>query len=178
MCNVETPNLGDAQFGRLYSNYLYRGDKIMYQQFFSFGNFWVMPFWFLMIFCPWWSQSEKLMRGLVGWIGILVPAVLYIVSIAPQIGGLGFILSPPQLDSVARLLGSPEGATIGWLHFLSFDLFVGRWIFLDSRERGISAWLISPSLFFTLMLGPIGLMAYIIIRTIIPNTNTPPINKE
>jgi hypothetical protein len=30
-----------------------------------------------------------------------------------------------------------------FLHFLAFDLFVGRWVYLDSRERGISALLMA-----------------------------------
>ena len=63
-------------------------------------------------------------------------------------------------------LGEPAGATIGWVHFLAFDLFVGRWAYLDSRERSISAWLMAPVLFFTLMFGPMGFVLYLVLRTI------------
>jgi hypothetical protein len=67
---------------------------------------------------------------------------------------------------VAALLGTPAGATIGWAHFLAFDLFVGRWAYLDSRERAISAWLMAPVLFFVLMLGPIGFLLYLAVRAV------------
>ncbi len=70
----------------------------------------------------------------------------------------------PTLDTVATLLGSEAGATIGWVHFLAFDLFVGRWAYLDSQKRSISAWLMAPILYFTLMLGPIGFLLYLLVR--------------
>jgi hypothetical protein len=63
------------------------------------------------------------------------------------------------------MLGSPEGATVAWVHFLAFDLFVGRWIYLDARTRELPWWATSPLLFLTLMLGPIGLLAYLLVRT-------------
>ena len=52
----------------------------------------------------------------------------------------------------------------GWVHFLAFDLFVGRWVYLDSRENVINAWIMAPVLFFCLMLGPIGLLLYLSVR--------------
>jgi hypothetical protein len=62
------------------------------------------------------------------------------------------------------LLGSAAGATIAWIHFIAFDLFVGRRIYVDSQERRISAWVTAPALFLTLMLGPAGFLFYLVIR--------------
>jgi hypothetical protein len=61
---------------------------------------------------------------------------------------------------MAALLGTPEGATVAWAHFLAFDLFVGRWIFQDGVRVGLSAWLLSPLLFVVLMVGPLGFLLY------------------
>jgi hypothetical protein len=74
------------------------------------------------------------------------------------------VLLTPSLSTIAALLGSEAGATIAWAHFLAFDLFVGRWIYLDSRERGLSAWLVSPLLVLTLLVGPLGLLGYLVAR--------------
>jgi len=52
------------------------------------------------------------------------------------------------------------------VHFLAFDLFVGRWIYLDSRRRQVSPWLMAPLLFLTLMLGPAGLLLYLAVRPV------------
>lgn len=123
----------------------------------------VMPFWLLMIFAPRLKVTAALMRWPVA---PLLPALAYLVLVAPKMPGLLPMFMQPKLPEIAALLGSPEGATIGWIHFLAFDVFVGRWIYLDSRERGITAWLISPVLFLTLMFGPVGLLSYLAIQAV------------
>jgi hypothetical protein len=53
------------------------------------------------------------------------------------------------------------------VHFLAFDLFVGRWVYLDARERGLSPWLVSPVLVLVLMVGPLGLATYLGLRAVL-----------
>ena len=89
--------------------------------------------------------------------------MVYTVLLLSQIGGTAGSLLNPSLAGIASLLGTPAGATTGWVHFLAFDLFVGRWAYLDSRARGISAWQVSPALFFILMAGPLGLLLYLVV---------------
>jgi Domain of unknown function (DUF4281) len=92
------------------------------------------------------------------------PAALYAALVIPRFAEVWRVVSRPELSGVAALLGSPVGATVSWLHFLAFDLFVGRWIYLDGRERGAPAWVMAPMLFLTLMLGPFGFLLYLIVR--------------
>ena len=70
------------------------------------------------------------------------------------------------MEDLAALLSRPEIALVAWIHFLAFDLFVGRWVFRDSRERAVPAWLASPVLLVTLLLGPLGLLLYLLLRTL------------
>jgi hypothetical protein len=133
----------------------------MYDQLFQMSNLLVMPFWFLMILLPFWSWTKRI----IGSPWIAAPAaLLYASLVLPQAGGLLGALANPQLAQIAALLGTPAGATIGWVHFLAFDLFVGRWVYLDSRERKLTAWLVSPILFVVLMFGPLGLLLYLLVR--------------
>jgi hypothetical protein len=128
---------------------------------FSLSSLLVMPFWLLMIALPHWRWTGRLMRSpLVS----AAPALLYLALALPRIGELLAAVASPTLPGIAAVLGRPAGATLAWAHFLAFDLFVGRWIYLDSRERGISAWIMAPVLFFTLMLGPIGFLGYLAVR--------------
>ncbi len=122
-----------------------------------------MPFWLLMILLPAWSWTRRIVRSL--WI-IVPSALLYTMLIIPQFGGAFAELANPTLGGIQALLGSPAGATVGWVHFLAFDLFVGRWAYLDSRKIGLSAWFTSPILFFVLMFGPLGFIFYLIAREI------------
>ena len=62
------------------------------------------------------------------------------------------------------LFDSPGGATIGWIHYLAFDLFVGIWIARNADAQQISRWLQIPILFITLMAGPFGLLLYLLLR--------------
>ena len=128
---------------------------------FNLSNLWIMPFWLLMIVLPYWQWTRRIMAGL--W-PILVLAVVYAYLLLSQVGAETGSLLNPTLAGIAALLGTPGGAAAGWVHFLAFDLFVGRWAYLDSRERQISAWLVSPTLFFILMTGPLGLVLYLFVR--------------
>ena len=53
--------------------------------------------------------------------------------------------------------------SLRWVHYLVFDLLVGRGIVADAHANGIGIvghWLfVVPCLFFTLMLGPSGFQA-------------------
>ena len=130
---------------------------------FSLSNVLVLPFWLLMIFAPGWRWTQRLIAS--PWIAA-APAVLYAALVVPQLPALLVSLSNPQLGAIAALLGAPAGATVAWAHFLTFDLFVGRWVYLDSRERGLSAWLVSPVLAFVFMLGPLGFLLYLLLRAL------------
>ena len=125
-------------------------------------SFWlVAPFWILMILLPSWPATERVVRS--PWIAAAA-CLVYAVLVIPRIGVLGPALLTPRLSTIAPLLGQPDGATIAWIHFLAFDLFVGRFIYLDARQRGISHWLVSPVLALTLMFGPAGFLSYLLCR--------------
>ncbi|MCA9836976.1 MAG: DUF4281 domain-containing protein [Trueperaceae bacterium] len=128
---------------------------------FALSSLLVMPFWFLMIFLPRWRWTKRLLASV--WVSALA-AVLYTALVLPQIAQVLPAVLNPNLAEIASLLSTERGATIAWVHFLAFDLFVGRWVYLDSQNRQLSSWLISPTLFFVLMLGPFGFVLYLFIR--------------
>jgi hypothetical protein len=114
-----------------------------------------------MIFLPHWRWTRRILGS--PWV-VAPPAILYLILIAPQLGALLPGLANPSAAGVAQALSAPLTATIAWLHFLAFDLFVGRWVYLDSRDGNLSAWLVSPILLFVLMLGPVGCLLYLAAR--------------
>lgn len=128
---------------------------------FSLSSATVMPFWLLMIVLPYWRVTRRIMQSpLVA----LLPALLYAALVLPQVGSVFAAVSNPTLAGIAALLGTPQGALIGWAHFLAFDLLIGRWAYLDSQARTISAFVMAPVLFLTLMLGPVGFLLYLGVR--------------
>ena len=126
----------------------------------------VLPVWLLMIFAPRWTWTKRILDSPLV---ILPPALLYALLIVPAIPTALPLLANPSLPGIMGLLGSPAGATVGWIHFLAFDLFVGRWTYLDSLERNIHPLVMAPILFLILMFGPLGFALYLGARTAFPN---------
>jgi hypothetical protein len=137
---------------------------------FQVSNLLVMPFWLLMILLPHWQWTRRICSS--PWIAAPA-ALLYAILVIPSLATLLPQLANPQLSAIAAALGTPEGATIAWVHFLAFDLFVGRWVYLDSRQWKITAWLVSPILFLVLMVGPLGLLIYLGLRTLLRRNAQP-----
>ena len=126
-------------------------------QLFDFANLFVLPFWFLMIFLPKWSITQKVMESYLPFVAL---AGLYIYlfsgSIDPESAQA---LSNPQLADIAKFFATERIAATGWVHFLVFDLFVGRWIYWQGQKTGV--WTIH-SLSLCLFAGPIGLLSHIL----------------
>ncbi|MFJ8829127.1 ABA4-like family protein [Micromonospora aurantiaca] len=120
------------------------------------------PFWALMILAPRWSWTGRI----VGSPLIVAPVLLvYAALVLPALGTVLLVVTAPTLDGLRNLLGTADGAAAAWAHMIAFDLFVGRWIWQDSRERGLPALLTAPVLLLTVLLGPIGLAVHLGLRS-------------
>ena len=129
---------------------------------FSVANWLVLAGWAALVLAP-------LKRGpLIGFARAMVAAVaaIYVLLLArglalgpglPEGAGFG------TLDGVVALLSSREAMLGGWVHFLAFDLFVGSWIAVDAPRARMPHWLVIPLLGLTLMAGPLGLLAYLLL---------------
>lgn len=127
---------------------------------FDVCNYGVLPAWLLLAFAPRWSGTQRIVQQV--WIPMLLGSV-YLVTLllapaAPE--GADFF----SLGGVMKFFTSPYATVVGWVHYLAFDLFVGAWEVRDAERRAIAHWLVVPCLFFTLMFGPIGLLAYLGLR--------------
>lgn len=132
---------------------------------FSITNSFALLMWLILAFAP---RRTAIMNGLFyGGVGLL--ALVYALIIIPLMtgmidGGSGGTPDFSTLAGVQQLLSSPGGATIGWIHYLAFDLFVGLWVARNADRYGFARWLQIPILFFVLMLGPLGLVLYLLLR--------------
>jgi len=130
---------------------------------FSASSLLVLPFWIGMIAAPRWRVTRKVM----GSPAIVLGAVaLYAWLVLPALGTVLPVVARPTLATVMALLNQPAAATAAWAHFLAFDLFVGRWIYLDAVERKLPWLAVAPTLMLTLLLGPLGLASYLVLRRV------------
>ena len=127
---------------------------------FKIVNASVMPAWVLMMIGPRWLITRVLVHS---YLYPFVLGIVYAAIIIPSFlqGGEGDMMSVAGLQ-----VGFQNGLVLvgAWVHYLIFDMFVGAWESRDAQKLGISHWLLLPCLFFTLMLGPVGLMLYLVIR--------------
>ena len=121
----------------------------------------VAPFWLLLVLAPRWRVTRQVVASPLIAIGA---ALLYAGVVLPVVGQVLPLVAQPTLPAIAALLGTPRGATAGWLHFLAFDLLVARIIYLDLEPRGVSAWILAPLFLLTLLLGPLGYLVYLVVR--------------
>ncbi len=122
----------------------------------------VVPFcWLLLLVAPRWKVTQLLI--LSGLVPVLY-SIVYLVLIVLYFGeGEGNFSS---LTGVMKLFENPGAATAGWVHYLAFDLFIGTWIVSNSQKNEIHHLIIIPCLILSFLFGPIGLLLYMIIRTI------------
>jgi hypothetical protein len=138
---------------------------------FKIANNGVLIFWVLLAFGP---RGTIWLRGIfLGGTGLL--ALTYSVLIIGLMtggfgdggGGNGKDLDLGSLPWVMALFDTPGGTTIGWIHYLAFDLFVGIWIARNADRHAIGRIWQVPVLFLTLMFGPMGLLSYLLLRAFI-----------
>jgi hypothetical protein len=126
------------------------------------GSISVMPFWLLMIVVPRWALTEQICQQ--SWM-VAPPVVLYALLLVGALfnGQVTAIARANLLDpaSIGTLLGTPYVAVGAWLHLLAFDLWTGRWVYLDSRQQGLNTYGVSLVLVLVLCFGPLGLATYL-----------------
>lgn len=121
------------------------------------------PFWALMVFAPTWGWTRRLAAS--PWI-VVPPALIYAALAVPRLPDLLPALLAPTLDGVREILATDAGTALAWAHFIAWDLFVGRWMYLDSRARDLHPVLMAPVLLLTILLSPLGLLAYGLVRLV------------
>jgi len=128
-------------------------------------NYWALAGWLALAFAP---RSPRILSAIL-YAGVALLCLVYTVLIAgfltggidPGGAGGGDFSS---LAGVMKLFDAPGGAALGWTHYLAFDLFTGMWIARDADQKGFSRIIQLPFLFLTLMAGPVGLLAWLIVR--------------
>lgn len=135
----------------------------MWDTVFAIANALALVMWVALVFLPRWPALLAAMLYLG--VGLLSAAyavflIAVVTGIAP--GGEGGDFS--SIEGVRQIFSSDAGVTIGWIHYLAFDLFVGLWIARDADAKGFSRLVQAPILFATLMAGPLGLFLWLAIR--------------
>ena len=128
---------------------------------FDVASWIALPGWLLLVFLPRWRWTQTITAG-------VLPAILAVIYLVLFILHFGRV--EQGFDAFGSLAGVQAAFTIegmllaGWIHYLAFDLFVGSWEVRDAQRSGLHHLLVLPCLFLTLMMGPVGLLLYLVLR--------------
>lgn len=115
--------------------------------------------WIILLAFPFWKQADKFILGIL----ITLFALVYLWIVIRF-----FHFSDTEkfgtLSGVASLFENEWMLLAGWIHYLAFDLLTGLFIKRNAGSHKIPHLVIVPSLFLTFMLGPVGLLLYLLIR--------------
>jgi hypothetical protein len=115
----------------------------------------------LLIISPFWSSFDKFLIGIIITLFAIVYAWLIFQVFTP-----GDFEKFSSLNGVMELFTDKTAVTAGWIHYLAIDLLTGIWIKKNAQKYNIHHLIVLPCLLVTFMLAPIGLLLYLLVRSI------------
>jgi len=134
-------------------------DNGLLELLFNGANLFVLPFWTLMVLVPNTKLTRTVMGSLLPFAALAGLYLFLFVTSFSNVEGIEAFSDPNlSLPDLAALFADPHVTATGWIHFVVFDLFVGRWIYWQGQETGVFT---RPSLALCLFAGPIGLLSHL-----------------
>ncbi len=137
---------------------------------FNTANLLAILCWIVLIALP----RTPLALSAIMYLGVAILCSIYTLGLGALLAGLVDPGLPTgskaggmdfgSIDGVRAIFASDAGVTIGWVHYLAFDLFVGVWIAKDADQKRFSRVLQIPILLATFLAGPVGLLIWLIVR--------------
>jgi len=139
----------------------------MWQAIFSGVNIIALTGWIILIFLP----RKPLPLTAVLYLGVGLLCLIYSAGLVSLLTGLAGDAGLgdnranfSSIEGVRAIFAGDGGVTIGWTHYLAFDLFIGLWIVRDADAKQFSRLVQAPVLMATLFAGPLGLLIWLMIR--------------
>ncbi|MFA6218459.1 MAG: ABA4-like family protein [Erythrobacter sp.] len=138
----------------------------MWDTAFDMANWLAMLMWAGLILLPRWPA----VLAATLYLGVGLLCLAYACGLVGMLSG---VIDPagggPSVDfgsiaGVRAIFASDGGVTVGWIHYLALDLFVGLWIARDADAKRFARWVQAPILFATFMAGPLGLFVWLLVR--------------
>lgn len=128
---------------------------------FSLCNALAMFSWIALALFPRSVWVKRMVQSVV----VILFAIIYGVLVVQSLS-LQDMQSFGSLEGVMQLFTQPTAVLVGWVHYLAFDLMMGLYVLHSGQRHQIHHALLIPCLFFTFMLGPVGLLLFTIVRTV------------
>ena len=139
----------------------------MWQGILGFATTVALAGWAILLFLP----RRPLLLTVVLYLGVGILSLTYVAALVAVMAGVtdpggaySDAVSFFTVEGLRAISTTDAGVVIGWIHYLAFDLFIGLWIARDADAKGFGRIVQFPFLFLTLMVGPVGLFLWLIVR--------------
>jgi hypothetical protein len=136
---------------------------------FTIATFFPQPFWFLMIALPNHPFTKRIMGGLE--VPLICSLIHFFIIVSSIVTGGSEATTAPlaEFNDVFDPTGDPQQAFFHmtstypnfvaeeWSHVLTWDLFVGRYIWQDGLQRNVTT---APAVLLCNLIGPPGLLLH------------------
>jgi Domain of unknown function (DUF4281) len=135
---------------------------------FTIATFFPQPFWFLMIALPNHPFTKRIMGGLE--VPLICSLIHFFIVVSSIVTGGSEATAPlAEFNDVFDPTGDPQQAFFHmtstypnfvaeeWSHVLTWDLFVGRYIWQDGLQRNVTT---APAVLLCNLIGPPGLLLH------------------
>ena len=115
--------------------------------------------WAALFALPWIGRRRAVLTA--RWAAVPL-CLLYLLFLFTHLKAIP-IDSGYTLEAIGRFFDRPVLLLVGWIHYLVLDLWVGSWEAEHSEQAGVRYAALLPCLFATMMIGPLGLLLYLIV---------------
>lgn len=139
------------------------GKRMTWPAAFAATNLLALLAWVALILLPWRDRVVPVLRwGVVGALCLFYAGAL-VWALTVGFGEPGPAASFTTIEGVRAIFATDGGVTVGWTHYLAFDLFVGLWIAERADDAGVSRLVQAPILLLTFLAGPAGLLVWLVV---------------
>jgi hypothetical protein len=122
----------------------------------------VLVGWIALMFAP---LRRSGMIGLARLTSALL-AGLYTVTFLARAPEASALATNYTLDGIGTFFADPAVRLLGWVHYLTFDLWVGTWEAEEAHRIGLPHPILLLSLVLTFLLGPVGLLTFLLAKAL------------
>ncbi len=133
---------------------------------FLISTFWIGPFWIAMLINPNKYKTKELMSKPLFFIGPII--IWFLLMLMNPQGLIDFFNmgSHPEgfIIGMSEGLATKIGVTATWAHMVAGDIFATRWVWADGVKRNTNISLLRISIFFSVILMPLGIIFHLLFR--------------
>lgn len=125
---------------------------------FQIGSNLVLPAWVLLIFFPHFKHNHLLL-----WVVVALLSAAYLLLMFTS----GASFNAATFNSIAgirSLFANEAVLTAGWLHYLAFDLWIGKEIVSTGKRLQMARWKYTLPLPLTFLFGPAGWLVFQLLK--------------